>query len=73
VLIDRLVHHATMITLNDKSHRLCERGMKTSELTAGRTFSGNPRVPPQQLVPIFRLACHSVELTWRTRASVCTL
>jgi hypothetical protein len=25
-VIDRLVHHATMITLKGKSYRLCERG-----------------------------------------------
>jgi DNA replication protein DnaC len=33
-LIDRLVHHATMITLKGKSYRLCERGVDVTPAQA---------------------------------------
>jgi hypothetical protein len=43
-LIDRLVHHATMITLKGKSYRLRKRGLDVMPPTASKTalvhFSG---------------------------------
>jgi hypothetical protein len=35
-LIDRLVHHATMITLKGKNYRLRERGLDVTPVHAGR-------------------------------------
>jgi hypothetical protein len=37
-LIDRLVHHATMITLKGKSYRLHERGRGAAPATQGRSL-----------------------------------
>jgi DNA replication protein DnaC len=44
-LIDRLVHHATMVTLKGKSYRLRERGTDTT-----------PRVKPSRQAPSTELS-----------------
>jgi DNA replication protein DnaC len=44
-LIDRLVHHATMVTLKGKSHRLRERGPDTA-----------PKVKPSRQAPSTELS-----------------
>jgi DNA replication protein DnaC len=43
-LIDRLVHHATMVTLKGKSYRLRERGTNTAPRA-----KPSPRARPTEL------------------------
>ena len=50
-LIDRLVHHATMITLKGKSYRLRERGLDVAPAAqAPRSATPPDRRPPPHVV-----------------------
>jgi len=60
-LIDRLVHHATMVTLKGKSYRLRERG--TGPDPAGRKHTPRPNhCPFPRKATLFRRPCLSSRL-----------
>ena len=70
-IIDRLVHHATMVTLKGKSYRLRERGAGVVPAAPAASLRSAVRPPTPSPLPHGSSSSPPRSLRWRTSASRC--